>query len=489
MSATSLLWLRENSTDNHLLTFLDSVLDDITTQNPSSVLFVPPDYTRVNSQTGFITAYLYHKLPASIKKAILPAVGLHHSMSNEQKQKMFGTSAMDMLFYEHDAYGRKKQYPNHELVKLAFTNMASDIIAPIQNMDELGEAWKSISIAVNQKVMDFELVVSLGQVVPHEVLGFSNFHKNILIGLGGEDFINKSHFLSAAMGIGNLLARANNPMRDFLAEVYDKYLAPQANIYFLFTVTGKEDSELNPANGVVPTSEQKRLMSMLPPLPPLPQNLSGVFWGKDKKTFLTACTLSEKENISSIPKPINEVFVYMPKDKYQSLWLTNKAIYRTLGILKAGGILYIDAPGLVAYGESQSMNTLIAKYGYMDLAGVKSIFQQEHAIADSQEEEVKLADNLAVAAHLIHGYQNNHRVVFVNYSDVGSEKCLGGKDYEQVGFESIPFNDYMTKLDSLFENRAGTSGDIIHSVQNRVLTYGNKDYYFIYDAGLGFWKC
>ncbi|MDZ7635885.1 MAG: lactate racemase domain-containing protein [Bacteroidales bacterium] len=61
-----------------------------------------------------------------------------------------------------------------------------------------------------------DLIISVGQVVPHEVTGMANYNKNIFVGCGGSEAINKSHFMGAVHGIENILGTADNPVRAVL---------------------------------------------------------------------------------------------------------------------------------------------------------------------------------------------------------------------------------------------------------------------------------
>ncbi len=52
--------------------------------------------------------------------------------------------------------------------------------------------------------------------MPHEVIGMANYTKNIFVGIGGSEGINKSHFLGASYGMERIMGRAESPVRDVL---------------------------------------------------------------------------------------------------------------------------------------------------------------------------------------------------------------------------------------------------------------------------------
>jgi nickel-dependent lactate racemase len=83
-----------------------------------------------------------------------------------------------------------------------------------------------------------DLILSIGQIVPHEVIGMANYNKNIFVGTGGAEGINKSHFLGAAYGMERIMGRANNPVRSVLNYASDHF-ANHLPIVYVLTVIGK----------------------------------------------------------------------------------------------------------------------------------------------------------------------------------------------------------------------------------------------------------
>ena len=71
-----------------------------------------------------------------------------------------------------------------------------------------------------------DLIVSIGQVVPHEVIGMANYNKNLFVGTGGAAGINESHFIGAACGMERMMGRANTPLRLILNSAQDRSVRP-----------------------------------------------------------------------------------------------------------------------------------------------------------------------------------------------------------------------------------------------------------------------
>ena len=83
----------------------------------------------------------------------------------------------------------------------------------------------------------FDLILSIGQVVPHEVVGMANYNKNIFVGTGGIEGINKSHFVGAVYGMERMMGRTDTPVRK-LFNYASKKFANQLPIVYVLTVVG-----------------------------------------------------------------------------------------------------------------------------------------------------------------------------------------------------------------------------------------------------------
>jgi nickel-dependent lactate racemase len=211
-----------------------------------------------------------------------------------------------------------------------------------------------------------DLILSVGQVVPHEVIGMANYNKNIFVGTGGAEGINKSHFLGAVYGMERLMGKADNPVRSLLNYASANF-TNHLPIVYVHTVIGRDDSGKLVARGL--------------------------FVGDDEEVFKLAAELSLKVNFTLLDKPLKKVVVYLDPAEFKSTWLGNKSIYRTRMAIADGGELIVLAPGLKEFGEDHEIDRLIRKYGYRGTpATLKAL---------SENEELK--QNLSAAAHLIHG--------------------------------------------------------------------------------------
>ena len=381
------------------------------------VLVVPPDQSRVHSRSGDLTRYAWEYYGDRLQ-AVLPALGTHAAMKPDQIARMFGAMPQ-ALFRVHnwrtdvDTLGEVPAEFIHE-----------------QSEGKLNYAWPA---QVNRLVVhgDFDLILSIGQVVPHEVIGMANYNKNILVGTGGRDSINRSHYLGAVYGMERIMGRAENPVRNLLNYAADRFLR-QLPIVYVLTVIGRT------ADGGLA--------------------VRGLFIGDDAECFHQAAALSLKVNFEMLDSPIRKAVVYLDPHEFHSTWLGNKAIYRTRMALADDASLIILAPGVKEFGEDRAIDALIRKYGYR---GTPATLKAVDTNAD-------LANDLGAAAHLIHGSSEGRFTIRWCPGQLSKEEI------ESVGFE---FGDLKTVL-SRYDPQTLRYGN------NRV---GGEEIFFIPNPGLGLW--
>lgn len=329
---------------------LYSALDKLGIRN--KVLVVPPDFTRYHSRAGEITSliYIYYK---DRLNDILPALGTHSPVTDGQKNIMFKGIPKD-LFRVHDW--------RNDVVTVG--TIPGEFVSEITN-GALDYSWPA---QLNKLVCNggHDLILSVGQVVPHEVIGMANYNKNLFVGTGGSEAINKSHFIGAVYGMERIMGKASNPVRSLLNYASANFINHLPVIYVLTVIGRNYKGELV---------------------------IRGLFIGDDEEVFTLAAELSVKVNFSVLDKPLKKAVVYLDPDEFKSTWLGNKSIYRTRMAMADDGELIVLAPGLKEFGEDKEIDRLIRKYGYN---GTPSTLK-------SIKENRELQDNLSAAAHLIHG--------------------------------------------------------------------------------------
>lgn len=382
------------------------------------VMVIPPDISRYPSRAGVITQYI-HDYYKEYLFSILPAIGLHARISQDEIKQMFGNIPAD-LFHHHDP--------------LAGVTTLGHIPGKVMNNLTDG-LWKSPwPCQINNLLCsnDCDLVISVGQVVPHEVAGMSNYDKNIFIGTGGREGIDISHYISALYGIENTLGRINTPVRRIFQYASEHFLKKREIIYILTVID--TDPEGNPG-------------------------IKGLFIGNDRRCFLKAAEFSQKVNITHVERPVAKMVVYLDPLEYKSTWLGNKAIYRTRMAIRQGGELIIIAPGISVFGEAPGIDILIRKYGYIGTEKIRNL----------TEESSDLGANLAVAAHLMHGSTDGRFSVTLCPGKMGEEEV------ERVNFCYEDPNSMLKKYDP---------GNLKPGFN---LVKGGEEIYFIQQPGLGLW--
>jgi nickel-dependent lactate racemase len=383
----------------------------------NKVLAVPPDQTRAHSRAGDLTRSAW-KHYGDRMKAVLPALGTHAPMKPEQIAAMYGDMPLD-LFKVH----------NWRTDIETLGEVPADFIRE-QSEGKLSYAWPA---QVNKLISrgGFDLILSIGQVVPHEVIGMANYNKNILVGTGGRDGINRSHYLGAVYGMERIMGRAANPVRNVLNYAADHFLKHLPIVYVQTVVSRRADGGLA---------------------------VRGLYIGDNVECFTKAAELSLKVNFEMLDKPIKKAVVYLDPEEFHSTWLGNKAIYRTRMALADGAELIVLAPAVKEFGEDKTIDALIRKYGYY---GTPATLKAVEANAD-------LANDLSAAAHLIHGSSEGR------FKITWCPGHLSKEEVEGVGFSYGDLNAMLKRYDP-------------SKLSLGVNKVDGEEIFFISNPGLGLW--
>ncbi len=383
-------------------------------------LLIPPDFTRFHSNAGLITNLYYHMLTErGAEVDILPALGTHVPVTGEQAQSMFG----DIPFEKFIPHNWRE-----DTVRLGEV--------PAEYLEEITEGlWHDpVSVEINRLLMDesYDFILSIGQVVPHEVIGMANHAKNLFVGVGGSDMINKSHMVGAVYGMERMMGRDHTPVRKIFDYALARYLSERP-IEFVLTVTTAPEGEIH---------------------------THGLFIGDTRKTLEDAIALSQEKNIDFVETGIKKCVVYLDPDEFKSTWLGNKAVYRTRMAIADGGDLIILAPGVERFGEDDQVDALIRKYGYRGRLKTLEEFEKT--------ENTDLRENMGAAAHLIHGSSDGR------FSITYAVKEISKEEIEGVGFAAADYDETAEKYDP------------------KKLAYGyntvdGEEIFFIPNPALGLW--
>ncbi len=386
-----------------------------------NVLIIPPDFTRFHSNAGFITNVYYHALAEKgVNVDILPALGTHVPVTEEEIDVMFGDIPYDK-FIAHNW--------RNDVMKIGEV--------PASYLEEITEGlWKDpVSVEINRLVMDekYDLILSIGQVVPHEVIGMANHAKNLFVGVGGSDMINKSHMVGAVYGMERMMGKDHTPVR----KVFDygmEHCLNERPILFVLTVCTAPGGNIN---------------------------THGLFIGDKRNALEAAIELAQEKNIDFVETGIKKCVVYLDPAEFKSTWLGNKSVYRTRMAIADGGELLVLAPGIERFGEDDQVDVLIRKYGYR--GRIKTLEEFE------KPENQDLRDNMGAAAHLIHGSSDDRFKITYAVKNITKEEVEG------VGFGAVDYDEAASRYNP------------------ETLEYGynimpdGEEIYFIPNPALGLW--
>ena len=395
------------------------VMDTIkaTGKDIKKLLLLPPDHTRLNSQAGLITDIIWKELHDKCQIDIMPALGTHSPMGDAELELMFGKDIPKSAFLVHDW--------RNDVVTLGKAD--SKLISELSG----GKLDYEVNIQVNKILFeDYDLILSIGQVVPHEVVGMANYTKNIMVGVGGSDIINKSHFLGAVSNLENIMGHADSPVRRLFNYGVNTYLADRPIVYML-TVLSKNEKTGKMA-------------------------LRGFYSGDNEEAFKLAAKLSVETNLQLLDAPLKKVVVYLDPEEFKSTWLGNKAVYRTRMAIADDGDLIVLAPGLKEFGEDKENDRLIRKYGY------KGTEYTLKMVAENEE----LQKGLGAAAHFIHGSsEGRFKITYCPGPGVSEEEI------KSVGFEYGNLDEMLKKypIDKLKDGYNVVDGEEIFYISNPAL--------------------
>lgn len=377
------------------------------------VLILPPDYTRMYSGAGILTKMYYDCLKDRCTVDIMPALGTHEPMTRGECEAFFG-----------------KDVP---FEKILVHNWRSDVVkigeVPAEFVSEVSDGLvkDSIDVEVNRRIVDksYDLIISVGQVVPHEVVGMANYSKNIFVGCGGSSMINSSHMLGAFYGMERVMGRDFSPVRRVFDYAEQHFLKDVPLMYVLTVTTNDGDKT----------------------------NIHGLFIGRARELFEMAVEQSREKNLTKVDAPLKKVVVNLDPREFKSTWLGNKAIYRTRMAIANGGELIILAPGIKKFGEDAENDRLIRKYGYV---GRKRVLELVRENAD-------LRENLSVAAHLIHGSSDGRFKITYAAENMSPEEITS------VNYSYMPYYKAYELYGNLKDGMHNINGEQIYYISNPAL--------------------
>ena len=368
-----------------------------------------------------ITEIYYELLKDRYEVYVMPAIGTHMPMIDSEIRAFFGDSIPIERFLVHNW--------RRDTVKIG--EIPSNFIKAISG----GRIDYKIDVEVNRRLVngEFDLIISIGQVVPHELIGMSNFSKNIFVGCGGFEMISRSHFLGPVCGVESTVGQIDNPVRKIFDYAHEKYLKALPLLFVLTVTTVKNDKI----------------------------QLEGIYIGNERTIFEEAAHDSALKNVTYLCEPVRKVVTYLDEEDYKTTWIGDKAIYRTRNIIEKGGELIILAPGVRQFGDDAETDKIMRKYGYIGRESLLKLYHDKNCS--------DLRNNLAAIGQLILGSTNEY------FKPTYAVRHLTREEVEGVNFKYLDYDEAVKKYNP----------ETLREGFN--LTVDNEEIYYIKNPGMGFW--
>jgi len=401
--------------EEDVLNLTDKAFQEINVKD-RDVLIIIPDHTRTAPLDIFFKA-IYDAVGENVKKLdYLVALGTHPPISKEDILELVGIS-----YEEYSQKYSKINFYNHE-----WNNPLNLVVAGTISKEQIfeisnGLMKEDVDVTINKLVFNYDVVIIVGPVFPHEVVGFSGGNKYFFPGISGPDVINFTHWLGAVITNIKINGTKDTPVRRVIDEA-GSFLRMD-KICFSFVVHDEK--------------------------------LSGLFIDTPEKAWSEAADLSEKLHIVYKDKPFKKVLGIAPK-MYDDIWTAGKVMYKLEPVMADGGELIIYAPHIseISYVHGK----ILRKIGYH----VRDYFlKQMDKFSDVPR---------GIMAHSTHvkgigTFENNIEIPRVNVCLATSipEDVCEGVNLGYVDYKTIDIEDWKNREDEgiLFVPKAG---EILHRV-------------------------
>ncbi|MHB0914056.1 MAG: lactate racemase domain-containing protein [Armatimonadota bacterium] len=268
------------------------------------VLLVVPDHTRT-APVPFMYRTIYRLLAERVKAVdVLIALGTHPPMPMEHIYQHMGLTAE-----EHAAEFPKTRFFNHLWKDPDSLAVVGTI--PAEKIEEVsgGRFSMPVKLAVNKLVLEYDHLMILGPVFPHEVVGFSGGNKYIFPGIAGQEIIDFFHWLGALITNPMIIGNKYTPVRQ-VVDIAASYVPTPRSCFAMVIEHG---------------------------------DVAGLYYGTPEDAWSAASDLSDKLHICYKERPFHTVISCAPA-MYDDLWTGGKCMYKLEPVVADGGKLIIYAP-------------------------------------------------------------------------------------------------------------------------------------------------
>jgi len=286
------------------------------------VLVIIPDSTRTAPLPLFFR--LFHELLGGRVAALdyLVALGTHQPMSEAALNRLLGLTAEERA----TTYGRVHVFNHHWEEPDTFVTLGTIPAAEMEVLSE-GKLAQEVPVRLNRLVLDYDQLIVLGPVFPHEVVGFSGGNKYFFPGIGGPEVINVTHWLGALITSYKMIGSGYSPVRAVIDRAASYIEVPKLCFALVVTYEG----------------------------------LAGLFVGSPEEAWQAAADLSSQVHVIYVDRPYRRVLSVMPR-MYDDLWTAAKGMYKMEPAIADGGEVVIYAPHIneISYTHGK----IIDRIGY-----------------------------------------------------------------------------------------------------------------------------
>jgi len=285
------------------------------------VLVLTPDATRTCPLPMMVRALRKTIGTRCERLDFMVALGTHTPMSEESILALYGIADQSQGF---DA----SRFYNHEWARQdTFRRLGTLEPREVEELSE-GLLKEEVPIEINKRIFDYDLILIVGPVFPHEVVGYSGGAKYLFPGISGGEFLHFFHWLGAVITCKKIIGIKDTPVRRMVDRAMDKVPVP---IHCLAMVVKGETG------------------------------LCGLYAGDVKEAWSKAADLSSTTHIVTKKNPFKVVLGRAPA-MYDEIWTAGKVMYKLEQVVADQGTLIIYGPHIKEI--SRSWGNYIERAGY-----------------------------------------------------------------------------------------------------------------------------
>lgn len=288
------------------------------------ILAIIPDNTRTAPVRLFFEVALEEIKPKTARLDFLIALGTHPPMSDEELKRHLGVTFQEAQERGVTVYNHLFQDPQ-ELVHVGTISKEE-----MQTISQ-GLIAEDVPVTVNRRILEYDELLIMGPVFPHEVVGFSGGYKYFFPGISGPELTDKFHWLAALITNPKIIGTKDTPVREVLNRAAE--FIPKPTLALCLVMKEKDPC--------------------------------GIFFGDPKEAWSQAADLSAVVNIVYVDRPFHTVLSVAP-EMYNELWVGGKCMYKLEPVVADGGKIIIYAPHIREISKTHGKHLLEIGYHTRD---------------------------------------------------------------------------------------------------------------------------